>query len=277
MSLRGIEGQKIFASWNPVDENHWIKINIINNEEWVETQYKLPCESSFVRVSKDGKTILIKTTYEDNYWINGSPCGTYGYRDQNRIDYYNKLKEIDENQYKVNVLGEWGTNKEGKIFTKWELYDEDPASYDLKLYGLDFGFSISKAACVQIIMNGNNIYIKQILYELGSNNIDLYPALKDLDKNCYIVCDSAEPKSIDELRMMGLPAISCGDKKDMFNYFVQKLNGMKVYLHKESHDLIYEWQNLRYLTDKNGIRLGGQVKKDDHLFDAAKMAVCLYA
>jgi PBSX family phage terminase large subunit len=277
MSLRGIPGQKIFASWNPIDENSWIKTKLIDTKIWKETNYKLPSESSYVKISGDGSTILIKTTYLDNYWINGSPCGTYGYADKNLIKRYNELKLIDENQYNINVLGEWGTNKEGKIFNRWELYDEDLKSFDIRVYGLDFGFSVSKTACIEVTMNGNNIYLKEILYVNEYENPDIYHALKHLDNNCYIVCDSAEPKSISELNTYGLSAISCGNKTDMFNFFVQKMNSSKVFLHKDSENLIYEWQNIKYLTNKEGIRLGGQVKKDDHLFDAAKMAICIYA
>lgn len=277
MSLRGIDGQKIFASWNPVDENSWIKKKLIDTKIWKDTAYILPSETSFVKISDDGTTILIKTTYLDNYWINGSPCGTYGYKDNNLIKVYNDLKLIDENQYNINVLGEWGTNKEGKIFSNWQLYDEDITSYDVKIYGLDFGFSISKTACVEIIMSGNNIYLKEILYSTGLENPDIYERLKHLDNNCYIVCDSAEPKSISELRTLGLSAISCGGKTDMFSFFIQKMNSSKVYLHKDSENLIHEWQNATYLKNRDGVLLGGQVKVDDHLFDATKMAVCLYS
>lgn len=108
LSLRGMKGQKLFASWNPVDQDSWVKKKLVDQYEWVETEYELPCKYSFVKKSKCGKVVLIKTTYPDNYWISGSPCGTYGYRDENLIAEYNKLKEVDENSHSVNVLGEWG-------------------------------------------------------------------------------------------------------------------------------------------------------------------------
>jgi phage terminase large subunit len=118
MSLRGIEGQKIFAAWNPVDENSWVKTDLIDVYEWTDTDYKLPSANSFVRISNDGKIILIKTTFEDNYFISGSPCGTYGYRDENLISYYKSLQFRDFNKYRVNVLGEWGKVVYGGEFLK---------------------------------------------------------------------------------------------------------------------------------------------------------------
>lgn len=121
LSLRGIEGQKIFASWNPVDENSWVKTDLVDSFEWVDFEpHKLPCPESFVKKSTCGKAVLIKTTYEDNYWIVGSPCGTYGYRDQNLIDEYNALRLKNYNSYRVNVLGEWGkTNFGGEFLKSW--------------------------------------------------------------------------------------------------------------------------------------------------------------
>lgn len=120
LSLRGIEGQKIFCSWNPVDENSWVKTELVDLHAWTECDRfgKLPSENSFVKISEDGKIVLIKTVYQDNYWIVGSPCGTYGYRDENLISTYEALKFTNYNSYKVNVLGEWGKTVFGGEFLK---------------------------------------------------------------------------------------------------------------------------------------------------------------
>ena len=148
LSLRGIEGQKLFASWNPVDQDSWVKKKLIDKYEWVDTCYKLPCENSFVKRSTCGKVVLIKTTYEDNYWINGSPCGTYGYRDENLIAEYNDLRMFDQNSYNVNVLGEWGEIKVGEspFATQWvdaKHISEEP-KYDPKkqlIISIDFNLT----------------------------------------------------------------------------------------------------------------------------------------
>jgi len=138
LSLRGIEGQKIFASWNPVDENSWVKKELVDTYEFVDTEYKLPSEESFVKRSTCGKVVLIRTMYLDNYWIVGSPCGTYGYRDENLISEYEGLRTKNNNSYKVNVLGEWGKVVFGGEFLKcWKSevhtgdypYDPEQAIY----------------------------------------------------------------------------------------------------------------------------------------------------
>ena len=120
LSLRGISGQKIFAAWNPVDENSWVKVELVDKYIFEEcTQYGvLPSKNSFVQKSTCGKVILIRTMYEDNYWITGSPCGLYGYRDENLIAEYEGLRTKNHNSYKVNVLGEWGKTVFGGEFLK---------------------------------------------------------------------------------------------------------------------------------------------------------------
>lgn len=148
LSLRGIEGQKIFASWNPVDENSWVKTQLVDQYDFIDTQWKLPSENSFVKISTCGKVVLIRTVYQDNYWINGSPTVSqgfyedgkpmspivpYGYRDENLIFEYEALRTKNYNSYKVNVIGEWGKTTFGGEFLKcWRserhtgIYKYDP-------------------------------------------------------------------------------------------------------------------------------------------------------
>lgn len=121
LSLRGMPGQKILASWNPVSETSWVKVNLIDSYTFVETAYKLPCATSFVKRSTCGSVVLIKTTFEDNYWIAGTKDNSYGFRDNNLIAVYEKLKTTDFNSYRVNVLGEWGVMKTGGEF--WPSFD----------------------------------------------------------------------------------------------------------------------------------------------------------
>jgi phage terminase large subunit len=119
LSLRGIEGQKIIASWNPTDELSWVKTKLIDSYTFVKSdKYELPNPDSFVKISTDGKCILIKTNYLDNYWIVGSPDGSYGYKDVNLMSEYYDLQFKNPMSYRVNVLGEWGKVVFGGEFLK---------------------------------------------------------------------------------------------------------------------------------------------------------------
>lgn len=126
-SLRGMENQKLFATWNPVDEKIWIKTEL-DQYTWTDlpliignNEYSRLSKNASVKISNDGKIILIKTTYFDNKWMVGGDG--FGFRDQNLIDEYERNKLLDENWYRVNVLGEWGiTNKQKKF--AWAFDDK---------------------------------------------------------------------------------------------------------------------------------------------------------
>ena len=119
LSLRGIPGQKIIGAWNPVDENSWVKTQLVDKHVWVNTDYKLIHPSSFIKKSTCGKLVLIRTVYQDNYWIAGHPTDhTIGYRDENLIAEYEAMKTTNYNSYRVNVLGEWGKVVFGGEFLK---------------------------------------------------------------------------------------------------------------------------------------------------------------
>jgi hypothetical protein len=164
LSLRGIQGQKIFASWNPVDENSWVKTGLVDLYEWQETDYKLPCPDSFVHKSTCGKVVLIKTTYEDNYWITGSPCGFYGYKDENLISEYQTLRTRNYNSYKVNVLGEWGKTTFGGEFLKCWRTETHTGTYPY-----------NPKLAVHLIFDENvNPYFPCGIFQIGDNQKDVF-------------------------------------------------------------------------------------------------------
>lgn len=175
LSLRGIPGQKIFGAWNPVDENSWVKTELVDKHEWGDTKYKLPSPTSYVKKSTCGKLILIKTVYQDNYWINGSPDGLYGYRDENLIAEYEALKHTNYNSYRVNVLGEWGKVVFGGEFLKsWksEVHTGDYA-YDptLAIY-LSFDENVNPYFPCGFFQVGKDQKSPRLIYAIAAKNPD---------------------------------------------------------------------------------------------------------
>lgn len=154
LSLRGMQGQKIFATWNPVDENIWIK-KYIDRLDWIDlpltikgNKYSQLDKASFIKKSTDGKTLLIKTTYFDNKWIVGA--NGYGSRDQNLIDEYEQLKTIDPNSYNVNVLGEWGVRDKSNKFAFAFEQSKHVGSVEYNpdyLIWLSFDFNVNPISC----------------------------------------------------------------------------------------------------------------------------------
>jgi PBSX family phage terminase large subunit len=133
--LRGKPNQKIIADMNPIDPDHWVNRDIIQKvvddvpmEKWIDLPLNVPGaptkysmldhEHSYIRINEIGNTVLIKTTYRDNFWIVGHPAGSqYGFRDEHTIanfDYYKTYK--NDYYYTVYANGEFGRMKTGSEF-----------------------------------------------------------------------------------------------------------------------------------------------------------------
>lgn len=139
--LRGKKGQQIIADFNPISETHWIKKDWLDNEKLhdvpmvVEIGGKImPAELTKVKSLKmnEGKTIVnpntkeieeyppnmvvIQSTYLNNFWVVGSPDGTYGYYDEQCVMDFEHDRLYDPDYYNVYALGEWGVIKTGNEF-----------------------------------------------------------------------------------------------------------------------------------------------------------------
>ncbi|MBR3558542.1 MAG: PBSX family phage terminase large subunit, partial [Bacteroidales bacterium] len=140
LRLRGMEGQQIIAAFNPISEEHWIKKHWFDKEEWhdipmdsicgglVKPEH---CQVKSVRMNsakqilnpKTGEfeehapdTIVIQSTYLNNFWVVGSPDGTYGYYDYQAIANFERDRINDPDYYQVYALGEWGRIRTGAEF-----------------------------------------------------------------------------------------------------------------------------------------------------------------
>lgn len=145
--LRGMRGQQIIGMFNPISEEHWIKKEVFDKEKLVEmdnhlhgiiknpiTKEFLPKEyttirskwknsSRYITNPNTGKEelhpadmVILHSTYLNNFWVVGSPDGTYGYYDRQTVADFEKDKERDYNYYKIYALGDWGSIKTGGEF-----------------------------------------------------------------------------------------------------------------------------------------------------------------
>lgn len=150
LRLRGMEGQQIIAAFNPISEGHWIKKDWFDTETWHELPLEvatgsrrvppsqwtdmLPpelCKVKSVRINSakhimnpnTGEleehapdTVVIQSTYLNNFWVVGSPDGTYGYYDHQAIANFEHDRVHDPDYYQVYALGEWGHIRTGAEF-----------------------------------------------------------------------------------------------------------------------------------------------------------------
>jgi phage terminase large subunit len=178
-------------------------------------------------------------------------------------------KKTNPNLYKLWALGEYAEMK-GVIFKNWDVVSEAPAGVDCAGYGLDFGFSSDPAACVKVWINSMEIWVEGILYSTDLTNDDLYDKLKGrIGQYDRIICDSAEPKTKEDLYRKGFKRIE-GVKKRA-NYKAEManiLNGYKIHLIAGDMDLQREFSTWSWDEDKTGKLLPRPKDGNDHYIDA---------
>ncbi len=139
--LRGMAGQQIIADFNPIDELHWIKTNVFDRMELtplpltidngvVSPEYTQVTEKLINGIQRSvnyktkeerfipPNTVIVRSTFLNNFWAIGSPCGTYGFVDDQLLADFESDKLNDFNFYKVYALGEWGRYDVGGEFYK---------------------------------------------------------------------------------------------------------------------------------------------------------------
>ena len=139
--LRGKEGQQIITTFNPIKETHWIKKEVFDVEKWHDVPMeidiadeKIPPELTAVKSIRMNEakfilnprtkeieehapdTVVIQSTYLNNFWVVGSPDGTYGYYDEQCIADFEKDRINDPDYFNVYALGEWGVIRTGSEF-----------------------------------------------------------------------------------------------------------------------------------------------------------------
>jgi len=114
------------------------------------------------------------------------------------------LRQVDEEQWKVYARGLTG-KVSGLVLTNWELCDTIPKNANLLALGLDFGFTNDETGCIEVYRYNGELWINELIYKTGLTNLDISEKLTGLgiSKRTEIIADSAEPKSIEELKRLG--------------------------------------------------------------------------
>lgn len=239
--------KRLIMSFNPIYQTHWIYKEYFG--KFQGTYYN------------NDDIMILKTTYKDNAFLTEQ-------------DIENMENEKDDYYYNVYTLGNWGVL--GKtIFKNYEIESFDSSTFDNYYNGLDFGFASDPAAFVRVHYDKRNkvIYIIDELEELELTNDVLANKIKQVIGNEYITCDSAEPKSIRELQLLGVKAKPAKKGKDSINFGIDWLKRYKIVIHPNCINFKREIETYQYQSDKNGIYINKPVDKDNHLLDALRYAM----
>jgi phage terminase large subunit len=176
----------------------------------------------------------------------------------------------DEAFWKVYGLGE-RASLDGQVYTNYSFCRDFPES-DRDWYGCDFGFTNDPTAVVRVCMVGGELYVDQVLYRTRLTNRDIADSL-DIDlvpKNRPMYCDSAEPKSIEDLHRYGWNAQPVRKGPDSVRKGIDILKSYKINVTERSMDLKKELENYMWRKDKNGAALNEPVDKFNHALDALR-------
>lgn len=170
--------------------------------------------------------------------------------------------------WKVYGEGQLG-EVETRIYKGWQIVDEVPFEARLERYGVDFGYTNDPTSIVAIYYHNGGYIIDEIAYQKGLSNKQIADIINAQEKVSLVVADAAEPKSIDELRLYGLSVVAGKKGAGSVNQGIQYVQGQKVSMTKHSINVIKEYRNYVWITDKEGVI----INEPDHLFSHSMDAI----
>ena len=176
------------------------------------------------------------------------------------------------NWWAVYGLGQIGS-LQGVIFSNWKQVDTVPDAYRWRVYGLDWGFTNDPTACVEVTcVDESTVYLRQVMYQSGLVNSEIAQKLAHL-KAWETIADSAEPKSIEDLRRHGFRIRPTVKGPDSVRAGIAKMQGLTMYVTSDSLDLIRELRAYSWEVDKTGKATQEPQDANNHAIDAARYAI----
>lgn len=273
------ENQQIHIMFNPVSKVNWV--------------YKLFFEKKYKGA------LIVKTTYKDNTFL-----------PKDYIESIENLKETNFPMWEIYANGKFAS-LDKRVFTNWQKMDfdinkvrvekikkkleqingkvldfsiirqrENPLyAKELKqrkvYFGLDFGYTNDPTAFIAFVADKRTkeMWIFDEFYLTGLTNEDIYNHIKykGYSKE-QIIADSAEPKSIEELRRLGLRRIQSAEKgKDSILNGIQLLQSYTIYIHPRCVNTIMEFENYTWQKDKKTDEyINKPIENYNHLIDALR-------
>lgn len=238
--------KQITLTFNPWNERHWIK------------------KRFFDKVDKD--VLAITTNYICNEWL-----------DRSDLNVFERMKENNPRRYQVAGLGNWGIvdgliyeNFEERQFTLEEMKDYKTVA------GLDFGYTNDPTAFFIGFLDKKDsiLYVWDEMYSKGLSNKKIYENIKNMGYSKEkITGDSAEPKSIDELKGYGLRIKGAKKGKDSILNGIQWIQDLKIVIHPRCNNFLTEISNYQWDKDKFGKALNRPIDDFNHLLDAMRYAL----
>lgn len=219
---------------------------------------------------KEPNCIISRTTYKDNPFLN-----------QETVDTLENYERTNPYYYRVYTLGEWGSLSK-QVFTNYrseELDIDELRSRNLQhLVGLDFGFVNDPTAIVDCLLDEDNskLYVIREFYQTGLLNSEIAAQLKRMGlSKSTIIADSAEQKSIEEIKRAGISRIKPSVKgQGSVMQGIQKLQQYEIIVDSSCFNLLEELENYSYKKDKStGEYVNEPIDAYNHAIDALRYSL----
>lgn len=241
--------KRIFVLLNPWSEKTWIK-------------------KRFFDPPNDDNKLAITTTYKCNEWLTV---------DDLRI--FEDMRVRNPRRYAVAGEGHWGI-VDGLVYENWkeEKFDIDAIRClpgIVSVFGLDFGYTNDPTAlfCGLLDKAGRRLYVFDEMYERGLSNKRIAEIIQNMGYGKErITADSAEPKSIDELKGLGLRVSPAAKGKDSVKNGIQWVQDLEIIIHPRCVNFLTEISNYTWDKDKFGNSLNEPIDDFNHLMDAMRYA-----
>lgn len=244
--------KRLTLSFNPILQSHWIYQDYFSRIAWADGQTEYNSE----------ELSILKTWYIHNRFLTPD-------------DVRDLENETDTYYRDVYTLGNWGVLGD-VIFRNWRVEDlssmRESGQFTNIRVGLDFGFSSDPAALMVAHYDRKHktIYIFDEVYERGLTNPELAERIRPLVGGHVVVCDSSEPKSIEELRREGIRANPAIKGKDSVMFGIQWLQQQTIIVDSRCINTVRELQQYQWKKDKDGNSIRQPVDRNNHLIDATR-------
>jgi phage terminase large subunit len=180
------------------------------------------------------------------------------------------IRSEDEELWKVYARGMTG-KIEGLIYRNWGTIGTIPSDAHLIGYGMDFGFTNDPTAVVGVYRYNGELIIDEVMYHKGYTNqdISLFFTQSGIDRSVTIVADSAEPKSIEEIRRMGWRIEGANKGKDSILNGIDILKRFRLNVTNRSTNLLKELNAYKW-KEKDGNATNVPIDSFNHGLDALR-------
>jgi phage terminase large subunit len=206
---------------------------------------------------------------------------TLTYLDNEALDRVtiDEIESHRENRNWWRVYGEGHLGEvEGRIFTDWQIIDNVPHEAKLERRGLDFGFSHDPAAMVDVYRYNGGFILDEQIYQLNMHNKPIADFIKNLPyPETTVYADSSEPKSIDEIHSYDINIRPAFKGPGSIRAGIDYMQDQRISVTKRSLNLLKEYRNYMWETDKDGNIIRTPMDKDNHLMDATRYALETYS